>query len=427
MIDMIYGAVYSIVVSIIVYNFASIFLKEKRKHHFTQLLFILMITMNVVASHVFNNNLLVKACVIIAIHTVCIHFIFRSSAVKSIVINVIYYAIGFLVDTITLLVGVLCVDGIDFQTIGNSPVGVFLGSCSLAIQVAIVVTLHFIFGRKINKKLYFKYFTRTLGFSVFSIISNIGFLINYSSAYSVQTTYIFLFVCLGFVFMNIIMFMILWDVYYNDINTRELLIQNEKNNYLNQVYEHVTDKYNTQKKNEHDINKHLAIMSKLANENDIEQLKTYLTEYGNELNRDVIKSGNSIIDAIINSKYSEMLDKTITPIMNIKVTKNLLLKNVELTSVLSNLIDNAIEACEKIKDNRYIKIFIDGSESSMNIVIINSFSGEVRANKDRLETTKNNSDEHGIGLGNVKEIVEKYNGCLDYTYSDKEFKVNILI
>lgn len=97
--------------------------------------------------------------------------------------------------------------------------------------------------------------------------------------------------------------------------------------------------------------------------------------------------------------------------------------------VLGNLLDNAIEAIEKCDaDNRYINIKMKNRNSMFQLYIENSYRVEPQKKGKRfLSTKENEKNEHGWGIENVKEIVERYKGMLDISYENQRFCVDLVL
>ena len=101
----------------------------------------------------------------------------------------------------------------------------------------------------------------------------------------------------------------------------------------------------------------------------------------------------------------------------------------DLCTVISNLLRNAIESCEKIEDvsNRIIKIKMNTYQSFIFITIENTVAKEVKIKNNELVTEKKDTRYHGLGSGNVKAVVDKYNGKLAYYCENGWFKTEIQI
>ena len=111
------------------------------------------------------------------------------------------------------------------------------------------------------------------------------------------------------------------------------------------------------------------------------------------------------------------------------LSKNLSLPitDVQMCSLLSNLLDNAIEACEKVAVNPFINLCIQTAKMNLILTIQNSSDGRYNYTEDgQLQSTKE-SPEHGLGLIRIKEIVETANGIYKISPKQDIFEITILL
>ena len=138
-------------------------------------------------------------------------------------------------------------------------------------------------------------------------------------------------------------------------------------------------------------------------------------------------TGIASVDALINSKVSKAKQLNIsinTKSINIDGAK---IDAVDLCIILGNILDNSIEACEKIKlDAKTVNLTIDVQGKYISITLENSVSN-LDANNTNYTTSKRNKELHGYGLNNVKEIVEQYDGIIDYGITENRFILNLIL
>lgn len=175
---------------------------------------------------------------------------------------------------------------------------------------------------------------------------------------------------------------------------------------------------------------HLSVIYSFIQNRDFEGAAKYFRELSGELtvnNRIFCK--NSIVNAVLNSKYSAALDKKIDCFFNISIDGLLGIDDVSLCSLFSNTLDNAIEACEKIQDisKRQISLKARYDKGFLSYEISNSKANPVTVKKDRFVTEKKDKSSHGFGVQNVRDVVDKYAGNLDIAYTDDRFTVTVLI
>ena len=179
----------------------------------------------------------------------------------------------------------------------------------------------------------------------------------------------------------------------------------------------------------HDMNNHLAALHSMAN-NDNTELKKYLQEILDL--ETVIKAsstGNIIIDGIINYKAKIISDHHIEFDYHAAIPHELPFSQQDITVILGNLIDNAIDATKKVPPEKhpYISVDLSYRRNCFIIVIKNPYAGEISLTSDSLSTTKDDSHLHGFGLKNVKKAVEKNDGILDIKYTDNVFSVCVIL
>ena len=139
-----------------------------------------------------------------------------------------------------------------------------------------------------------------------------------------------------------------------------------------------------------------------------------------------INSGNYIADAVLSSKIDSAGKKGIMVECSASVPEDIPLDDVDFCSILSNTFENAIEAAENVTDSSFINCDIVTIRNQLVIEIENSANGEYNYRDGRLDSIKT-SGIHGIGLRQVRSIVDKYDGiCLIDAGKDK-FKISISI
>jgi sensor histidine kinase regulating citrate/malate metabolism len=141
-----------------------------------------------------------------------------------------------------------------------------------------------------------------------------------------------------------------------------------------------------------------------------------------------IKTGNEIADAVINQKY--MIAKKHEIEFNVigALGENMGINAVDLCALMSNGLDNAIEANLRIKNKKFrkINVHIKPYKDYLLIEIINTVEEEIK-NIENLQTTKKDKHKHGFGMLSMKKVVEKYEGYLQYNYENNCFNLSIML
>lgn len=179
----------------------------------------------------------------------------------------------------------------------------------------------------------------------------------------------------------------------------------------------------------HDWKNHMIVMQGLLEQGDVEEAKAYFDELSGktDMSKWKVTTGNETLDMILAPKMLSMQEKGIDFDFEGCLNGISYMKPADLCIVFSNLIDNAIEATEQCKEKKEIHVKVTHSEEYCMIVILNSHSHKIVYTEGVLMTTKEDIKNHGIGLGNVKEILTKYSGNLENEAGDEWFKTKILL
>lgn len=168
----------------------------------------------------------------------------------------------------------------------------------------------------------------------------------------------------------------------------------------------------------HDYANQLQTMKIILESGEYEKLGRYMDELGANLHEvdTVIKTGNIMVDAILNSKI--LLAKNSGINVNVKAKmpqEQCGVPDVELCSVIGNLIGNAIEAAMTVSDEsaRFIRIYIGTVKKNLYISVTNSYSGELKKVGDNYYSTKKDKENHGFGLVRIDYIAGKYKGFVN--------------
>lgn len=141
----------------------------------------------------------------------------------------------------------------------------------------------------------------------------------------------------------------------------------------------------------------------------------------------ISNSNHFIIDSILNFKLQQLDPQIIDIKLNLKIPVDLPLFAYDLTVILGNLLDNSITALHQLKGNGHILVSITIRFGVLIILIENSFNGNLKLENGKYHTTKHLGANHGFGLNNVRNVVERLNGELEIYHSSDVFSVEITI
>ena len=179
----------------------------------------------------------------------------------------------------------------------------------------------------------------------------------------------------------------------------------------------------------HDYRNHIQTMKVLAANGDLDAIEEYLDELDTDLNTvdTVVKTGNAMADAILNSKISLAQSKSITVHCDAHIPVKLKMSELDLCCIIGNLFDNAIEASVQLPENRrVIRVYMDMKNTQLYISFTNFTAGKKMKKEGKLfRSTK--GDGHGFGLVRIDAIVERLEGYISRNSEDGAFTTEILL
>ena len=202
-----------------------------------------------------------------------------------------------------------------------------------------------------------------------------------------------------------------------------------QNKILDKQVEEVQNIYLTMRSWRHDYHNHLQKLKAHIMMNQIKEANQYLNELEIDLDNvnQLVESGNINLDAILNSKISLAIKNKIQINYKAIVPKKLTIADIDLCVLIGNLIDNAVEACEKIKDDRlkFTRLYIGVFKQQLYISVSNSTNEIIKKLDDEYITTKRGN--HGHGLKRINNIVNKYGGFINRQNEPGVFVSEVLL
>lgn len=178
----------------------------------------------------------------------------------------------------------------------------------------------------------------------------------------------------------------------------------------------------------HDMKNHLIVLQEYGKKEKWDLLMSYLNEISDDLYwvTKATWTQVEILDMLLNQKKMKAESKGIAFHIKASTIGEVSITDTEICSLFGNLLDNAIEACEKIQyKKRWIEIRIMRKSKMLYITIANSIEEFPLVQEGKLITGKKEKQRHGYGLKSVQHVVRKYRGDFEYQICEKEFIVTI--
>lgn len=208
----------------------------------------------------------------------------------------------------------------------------------------------------------------------------------------------------------------------------ELRIAAYQNDLMERHYEEVENMYRQMRGWRHDYKHHIQTMKAHLTLKQYRELDDYLSELDTDLTEvdTVLRTGNVRIDAVLNSKLVVAKEKGIRVNAKAIVPDQLKMNEVELCVIVGNLLDNAMEACAGIaEEKQFIRIYMEVLKGQLYIYASNSMADHINKVGGHYLSTK--SGNHGFGLMRIDRVVKKYNGYINRQHEEGIFATEIML
>ena len=177
----------------------------------------------------------------------------------------------------------------------------------------------------------------------------------------------------------------------------------------------------------HDLHHHLELLKSYIEAGNTERALAYIKELDDTLRSvdTMYKTGNVSLDAILSAKLGQAKEKGISVNLKAAVPEGLTLTDAELCAVVSNLLDNAIEACEKAEDEKFIRLYMTMKGKMLYFSMLNSAGGKRDKTKGLFRTEK--SGVHGFGLRRAESIITSHDGWIKVNSEEGAFTTEFLV
>ena len=229
------------------------------------------------------------------------------------------------------------------------------------------------------------------------------------------------------ILLNIILYLMIYQVQALMKSKYELTLIHKQMEFERSRMDEAHTIWDNIRKVKHDLKNHFTVIKGTLDQGDTESCKKYLTGLYQTVESmgNLIRSGNSAIDYIINSKLSNL--DGIQVLVSGYASNYNDIDDVDLACILGNIIDNALEAQEKVDSDKRIELHFLQKNSNRIIICKNTISDSVLKNNKDLKSTKESLEMHGLGHQIVETTIKKYNGWVDYFEEENVFGVQLIL
>lgn len=346
---------------------------------------------------------------------------FEAGMLRILLLSVLFGGIYWMVSTVVLSVAYL------LSAPNNAIDGNMIETVTECILLCVMILFHYIFRRRIRGLRDARWEKFGL-FPLLSIIIIVALcMIPWSG--TAEDRYARLAAVLGFAVMNIWIFYFITDLLAKEEEVQNLRISKERTRNRVDMYEQMGKSYEQQRMRLHDEKNRLNCIQGLLADNKMEEALAYIAELtGNLRNRvDYVNTNHALVNVILNQKYQEACEKGIVMIVAVNDLSGLHMRKEALVTLLSNLLDNAIEACEKLEKGKTIRFKMVLEDGELILSVQNPVKEALRIKGKTIATSKQDKPSHGIGLLNIDSVIRSYEGTSALTYEGGWFCFSAMI
>ena len=412
--------------------YMDIFIKSNRKQSIVErmLIKLVMITVAYIIILIFYRYALLKSIILSLIMTLIIIISYsagiKKEGIKCFVLTCFYH--GFLMS-VDYLVLITVYSLVPYESIENMLVQSVMVVLSKLILFFVILVLQKIIVKDSNMILSGGDWIRFLIVPIFSIAIIIYMLTRMTTIMIANCMELIWVLAFGILGLNIFLFYLIQGIAKREYKLSENKILEIKANNQLLLYQNMSDNFDKQNRKMHEYKNQIECLSALCRKNNYAELEQYLEQISEGVVHDVdyVDTHNAMVNVVINQKYREMMEDNIVAVLQLSDLSGLWIAQKDIVVILANLLDNAIEACKKLESRRVIKIKMVIENEKLLLSVRNTYNGEYIREQDNFVTTKTkDTKEHGIGLKNVIQTLEKYGGTYDIA-TEPEFSVVIMV
>lgn len=231
------------------------------------------------------------------------------------------------------------------------------------------------------------------------------------------------------VVMNAVVYYLINDIVEREakLHEKELFELQVKNQM--EVYHSISKNLEAQKCKSHEFKNQILCIEALLKSQKYDEACKYVNEISKSIVKEhnVIDTNHTVINSILNIKYEEAINKKIVFVFKINDLSGIKIKEEDIVVLLANLLNNAIEACEKCEEKRVVKLKFMIEDGDVILSVKNTYKQPLIYENNELKTSKADMpEEHGIGIKNIIRIIEKYHGSYVIQNDGEEFYFSIL-
>lgn len=425
-----YSLIYTVLYVVLWNLFVRIFtLYRNRNTIIFYSLQILLVLVQYGISFLLMDDIVIKQILVILVNAILAYELCELKKKGALLLSILYQGCDIAIEYLSFVFLQQCFGFTAEELLQSEMLSYIMGLLCQMIMLGLILMIRKRFAAKTENLMTEAEWLRFSVFPIFSILSILAMMTNFEYVQSTRQGLLLLCIVSGLVVMNILVFGLLNDALKRENHLAEYRIMEERSKKDLEMYEASLQSSMQQKKLIHEFKNHMTCMAGLLKQQEYEKLNRYLEQIHNDVEKgtDRIDTNHKIVNAVLNGKYREAQEKDILLVIKTNDLSKLWLKDQDIVILLSNLLNNALEAAQVCTD-KTVWLDMAAEEKQFALSVTNSCRMKPPRNGDTYVTTKTVQPHmHGIGIENIKSVVTKYHGNYAIKEEDSLFSFSILI
>jgi two-component system sensor histidine kinase AgrC len=393
----------------------------------------LLISIVYVCVHFLKNYTIVKLLMIMLTMLIVIRFLYEISAVKTIILTLLIQGIIGVIDYIVIMIVTARYNNIDILEDSTDLIGVLviIASRIILFLFLIIIKRISVIKKKNVIDMSNKEWLQFLIFPIFTLITVIVMTNSMVTSYHEDIVNVYYVIAIVLIVLNMVVFHLINEILENSQRIREADVLKQQSIGQLELYNSLRKNYDIQRKRTHEYKNQIMCIDSLLKKKNYNKLEEYINSIFDKLDGqlDMVDTNNEVVNAVINAKYYEALQNDVLFILKINDLSHIKVSDEDIVTILSNLLDNAIEAAGQCDiDKRTVGIKLLYEDDVLSIAVSNSYKTEPEIMEDGyMRTIKDDKEQHGLGIRNVVATLEKYNAEYIIDYKNGEFVFSIIM
>lgn len=381
-----------------------------------------------------RNYTIIKILITIIIILLSMLYLYKISTIKALILTFFVQGILAIIDYIIIMILAKLYGDITALESASGLIGRLIIILSRLILFVGLIILSRISTKKNNSvtaDMSDKEWIQFLIFPIFTICAVMLMTSSVIKSYHSDIIAIYYIIAIGLIVLNLVVFHLISEILENSRNMKEAEALRQQSIGQLELYNSMRENYNIQRQRTHEYKNQIVCMDMLMKKKDYSKLEDYIGNISDGLDAqlDMVDTNNDVVNAIFNAKYYEAIKNDVLVVLKINDLSDVKISDNDIVTILSNLLDNAIEAAKQCDiGKRIVKIKMLYEDAVLSIAVSNSYKAEPVLTEDGyIRTTKKDREEHGWGMRNVVATLEKYNAEYIIDYKNGEFVFSIIM